>query len=153
MKGLEGDACQAPHWGYMLGGIVVATYTNGTEETCSGNDLFYWPPGHSVRVVDDAEVILFSPQVEHSRVMDQHARADGERLTDCGRARGNSVFRPMLYERYRGLEALLRLHCEQQRRSGHPLEMVFAAVVESDSGSSGEISYGRRREDIAGPGD
>ena len=70
LKGLEGDACQAPHWGYMLSGEVVVTYTNGTEETCSGDDLFYWPPGHSVRVVDDAEVILFSPQIEHTRVMD-----------------------------------------------------------------------------------
>ena len=70
LKGLEGDACQAPHWGYMISGAVVISYTNGTEETCSGNDLFYWPPGHSVRVVDDAEVILFSPQVEHAQVMD-----------------------------------------------------------------------------------
>ena len=70
LKGLEGDACQAPHWGYMLSGEVVVTYTNGTDETCSGDDLFYWPPGHSVRVLDDAEVILFSPQVEHTNVMD-----------------------------------------------------------------------------------
>jgi hypothetical protein len=70
LQGLEGDACQAPHWGYMLPGAVVVTYTDGTEETCSGNDLFYWPPGHSVRVVDDAEVILFSPQIEHTQVMD-----------------------------------------------------------------------------------
>jgi hypothetical protein len=70
LQGLEGDACQAPHWGYMLSGQVVVSYTNETEETCSGNDLFYWPPGHSVRVVDDAEVILFSPQVEHAHVMD-----------------------------------------------------------------------------------
>ncbi|MDP9333485.1 MAG: cupin domain-containing protein [Actinomycetota bacterium] len=70
LKGLEGDACQAPHWGYMISGEVVVSYADGTEETCSGNDLFYWPPGHSVRVVDNAEVILFSPQIEHTQVMD-----------------------------------------------------------------------------------
>jgi hypothetical protein len=70
LQGLEDDACHAPHWGYMLDGAVVVTYTDGTEETCSANELFYWPPGHSVRVVDDAEVILFSPQVEHEQVMD-----------------------------------------------------------------------------------
>ena len=70
LQGLEADACQAPHWGYMLSGEVVVTYTDGSEETCSGNDLFYWPPGHSVRVLDDAEVILFSPQIEHTQVMD-----------------------------------------------------------------------------------
>ena len=70
LKGLEGDSCQAPHWGYMLAGSVVVRYTDGQEETCSADDLFYWPSGHSVRVVDDAEVILFSPAVEHSDVLD-----------------------------------------------------------------------------------
>jgi hypothetical protein len=70
LEGLDDDACQAPHWGYMLAGEVVVGYTDGTEETYSGNDLFYWPPGHSVRVVDDAEVIMFSPQIEHTQVLD-----------------------------------------------------------------------------------
>jgi hypothetical protein len=70
LEGLDGDACQAPHWGFMLSGQVVVSYADGTEDTCVGEDLFYWPPGHSVRVVDDAEVILFSPQVEHAAVMD-----------------------------------------------------------------------------------
>jgi hypothetical protein len=73
LQGLEDDACQAPHWGYMLSGELVVTYTDGSQETCSGRDLFHWPPGHSVRVLDDAEVILFSPQVEHGLVMDHMA--------------------------------------------------------------------------------
>ena len=70
LQGLPDDACQAPHWGYMLSGSVVVTYTDGTEETCAAQDLFHWPAGHSVRVVDDAEVVLFSPQTEHGHVMD-----------------------------------------------------------------------------------
>ena len=70
LKGLEGDACQAPHWGYMLSGELVVTYTDGTDETCSRNDLFYWPAGHSVRVVDDAEFILFSPKAVHTEGME-----------------------------------------------------------------------------------
>ncbi len=70
LKGLDDDACHAPHWGFMMAGEVVITYTNGRQETCVGDDLFYWPPGHSVRVVKDAEVILFSPQVEHVAVID-----------------------------------------------------------------------------------
>ena len=70
LKGLDDDACQAPHWGFIASGEVVITYTDGRQETCSGDDLFYWPPGHSVRVVSDAEVILFSPQVEHAEVLD-----------------------------------------------------------------------------------
>lgn len=70
LQGLEGDTCHAPHWGYMISGRVVVTYVDGAEETCSDSDVFYWPPGHSVRVEDDAEVILFSPQVEHTQVLD-----------------------------------------------------------------------------------
>jgi hypothetical protein len=74
LKGLEGDACHAPHWGFMISGEVVVTFTTGEEESCAGDDLFYWPPGHSVRVEQDAEVILFSPQAEHTAVMD-HMKA------------------------------------------------------------------------------
>ncbi|MEY4668393.1 MAG: hypothetical protein RL518_1092 [Pseudomonadota bacterium] len=70
LKGLEGDACQAPHWGYMISGEVVVTFTNGTAETCQESDLFYWPPGHTVRVVRDSEIVLFSPQHEHGHAMD-----------------------------------------------------------------------------------
>ena len=70
LHGLEDDACQAPHWGYVVTGSVVVTYTDGTDEQCSAHDLFHWPPGHSVRVLEDAEVVLFSPQAEHGQVMD-----------------------------------------------------------------------------------
>jgi hypothetical protein len=54
----------------MILGRARVNDTDRTEETCSGGDLFHWPPGHRVRVLDDAEVILFSPQVEHTEVMD-----------------------------------------------------------------------------------
>jgi len=70
LEGLDGDACHSPHWGYLMVGTVVVTYRDGEEETCTTGDLFYWPPGHSVRVTADAEVILFSPAVEHTDVMD-----------------------------------------------------------------------------------
>ena len=74
LAGLDGDACHAPHWGYMIAGSLVVSYNDGSDETCTGGDIFYWPPGHSVRVTDDAEVILFSPQVEHLEVMDHMIR-------------------------------------------------------------------------------
>jgi hypothetical protein len=70
LQGLEDDACQAPHWGYVIEGSLVITYTDGTSETCATGDVFHWPAGHSVRVVEGAEVILFSPKVEHLAVMD-----------------------------------------------------------------------------------
>ena len=70
LKGLEGDLCQSPHWGYLLQGQITVAYADKTEEVVNDGDLFYWSPGHSVRVGKDAEVILFSPQDEHSKVID-----------------------------------------------------------------------------------
>jgi hypothetical protein len=74
LQGLEDDACQSPHWGYMIQGRLVVSYTDGSEESVRGGDVFYWPPGHSVRVDEDAEMILFSPQHEHTPVMDHIKR-------------------------------------------------------------------------------
>lgn len=70
LRGLEGDLCQSPHWGYMLQGELTVTYADGTHEVTKSGDLFYWPPGHTVKVGQDAEIILFSPQKEHSGVID-----------------------------------------------------------------------------------
>lgn len=68
--GLDGGVCHSPHWGYVLKGRLTTTDANGVRETVSANDLFYWPPGHNVSVEDDAEIIMFSPQREHSEVLD-----------------------------------------------------------------------------------
>lgn len=70
LKGLQDDLCQCPHWGYVLQGELTVTYAGGNSEQINGGDLFYWPPGHTVKVGQDAEVILFSPQHEHSAVID-----------------------------------------------------------------------------------
>jgi hypothetical protein len=67
--GLEGDLCQCPHWGFVLRGQITTTDANGAHETVTADDLFYWPPGHNVRVDADAEIVMFSPQREHSRVI------------------------------------------------------------------------------------
>lgn len=68
-QGLEGNLCQSPHWGYVLEGRLTTTDASGMTETVSANDLFYWPPGHNVKVDADAEIIMFSPQHEHSHVI------------------------------------------------------------------------------------
>lgn len=70
LKGLDNDACHAPHWGYVIQGSLVVSYDEQPAETCVEGEIFYWPPGHSVRVTDDAEVILFSPQHEHVAIID-----------------------------------------------------------------------------------
>jgi hypothetical protein len=43
--------------------------TSGNQRP-SGN-TFYWPPGYSVRITDDAEVILFTPSHEHTQILDR----------------------------------------------------------------------------------
>ena len=73
LKGLEGDSCQSPHWGYLLQGELTVTFAH-KQEVVSAGDLFYWPPGHTVRADKDSEIILFSPQDEHGKVID-HIRA------------------------------------------------------------------------------
>ena len=69
-QGLEGNLCQCPHWGFVLRGQITTTDAKGAQETVTTNDLFYWPPGHNVKVEADAEIIMFSPQHEHSAVID-----------------------------------------------------------------------------------
>ena len=67
--GLKGDLCQCPHWGFVVCGDLTTTDASGAQETVTAGDLFYWPPGHNVKVDADAEIIMFSPQHEHSHVI------------------------------------------------------------------------------------
>jgi hypothetical protein len=75
--GLESNLCQCPHWGFVLHGQITTTDAQGGQETVRTNDLFYWPPGHNVRVDEDAEIIMFSPQHEHTHVIDHMRRKVG----------------------------------------------------------------------------
>ena len=61
--------CQCPHWGFVLKGVLTTIDAAGNQETVRANDLFYWPSGHNVKVSEDAEIIMFSPQREHTHVI------------------------------------------------------------------------------------
>ncbi len=67
--GLEGNLCQCPHWGYLLSGQLTTTDADGIEESVNAKDLFYWPAGHNVKVNEDAEIVMFSPQQQHTHVI------------------------------------------------------------------------------------
>lgn len=69
-EGLHGNVCGCPHWGFVLRGQITTTDSSGNTETVVANDLFYWPPGHNVKVDADAEIVMFSPQNEHTHVID-----------------------------------------------------------------------------------
>ena len=68
-QGLPGNLCQCPHWGFVVRGQLTTTDAAGLKESVITDDLFYWPPGHNVKVDVDAEIIMFSPQREHSHVI------------------------------------------------------------------------------------
>ena len=55
--------------GYLLSGQVVTTDAKSKQETVNANDMFYQPAGHNVKVNADAVIILFSPQPEHTEVI------------------------------------------------------------------------------------
>lgn len=67
--GLEGNLCQCPHWGYLISGQIITTDAEGNKEIVNAKELFYWPSGHNVKVNEDAEIVMFSPQKEHSLVI------------------------------------------------------------------------------------
>ena len=67
--GLEGNLCQCPHWGYLISGQLTTTDAGGIEENVNAKELFYWPSGHNVKVNEDAEIVMFSPQQEHTHVI------------------------------------------------------------------------------------
>lgn len=76
LKGLPGDSCQCPHWGYVFKGTLTYRHA-GQEETCRAGDAFYMPPGHVPAALAGTEFIQFSPAAELAAVhavMQQNAQ-------------------------------------------------------------------------------
>jgi hypothetical protein len=69
LQGLKGDACHAPHWGYVLKGSIHVHYSDGKEEVVRAGEVYYWPPGHTVWVDEDYAAVEFSPAKEMGEVM------------------------------------------------------------------------------------
>ncbi|WP_224214550.1 cupin domain-containing protein [Natrinema longum] len=78
LEGLHEDACQCPHWGYVIAGEITVQYSDGSREVDEAGDLLYWPPGHTLWVDDDAEFVLFSPHEDHTAVFDHVAAKTDE---------------------------------------------------------------------------
>ncbi len=58
-KGLPGDRCQCPHWGYVIKGKIRYKFAD-REEVYKAGDVYYAPPGH-LPVIEAAEWVEFSP--------------------------------------------------------------------------------------------
>jgi mannose-6-phosphate isomerase-like protein (cupin superfamily) len=69
LKGLPGDRCTCPHWGYVLKGRLTYRFADH-DEVFEAGDAFYLPPGHVPVIEAGSELVQFSP-TEELRVIDE----------------------------------------------------------------------------------
>ena len=70
VRGLDGDMCQCPHWGYVFAGTLTFKDANG-QETFGPGDAFYVGPGHVPVWGEGLEYLQFSP-TEDLRIVSEH---------------------------------------------------------------------------------
>jgi len=73
LKGLPGDRCHAPHWGYVVSGKVTFGFPDH-EEVFEAGDAFYVPAGHHQRAEAGTEYVQFSPAKELHEVSETMMR-------------------------------------------------------------------------------
>lgn len=78
--GLPDDACQSPHWGYVLKGRARVIGRAG-QFTISAGQAYYLAPGHNVVIEEDAEFIEFSPTDARTATMEHAARVMAAQTT------------------------------------------------------------------------
>jgi hypothetical protein len=59
-RGLPGDRCPLPRWGYVVKGKVSFAFPDH-KETFEAGDAYYVPPGHVPVHHAGAEIVEFSP--------------------------------------------------------------------------------------------
>jgi hypothetical protein len=72
-QGLPGNLCQCAHWGVVTAGSITVRYADGTMETTSAGELYYWPGGHTGWTEDGVTFIEFSPADEIKPVLEHLA--------------------------------------------------------------------------------
>jgi hypothetical protein len=60
LKGLPGDRCPCPHWGYVVKGRLTYRFADH-DEVFEAGDAFYLPPGHVPVAAAGSELVQFSP--------------------------------------------------------------------------------------------
>lgn len=69
LRGLPGDRCQCPHWGYLFKGKILVRYADH-EETISAGEAFFIAPGHVPEALEDCELVQFSPSAQLHEVIE-----------------------------------------------------------------------------------
>jgi hypothetical protein len=60
LRGLPGDACPSPHWGYVFTGRMWWRYPD-REESIGPGEAFYAQPGHTSGADAGTSFVIFSP--------------------------------------------------------------------------------------------
>jgi hypothetical protein len=74
LKGLPGDLCQCPHWGYVISGALQLRFADGRHEVVRAGEAWHAAPGHTAWCEEDTEFVDVSPADEFERVI-EHVRA------------------------------------------------------------------------------
>jgi mannose-6-phosphate isomerase-like protein (cupin superfamily) len=82
LKGMPGDQCQCPHWGYVIKGRMTYRTDQG-DHVVEAGDAFYLPPGHVPKVVAGTEFVQFSP-TERLDHVSQHMTEAANRMQGAG---------------------------------------------------------------------
>jgi len=82
LKGLPGDSCQCPHWGYLFSGRITVTYADH-EEVYEAGDAFYMTPGHVPAAAAGSEFVQFSPTEQLTEVTAQ-IKTNAQRIMQVG---------------------------------------------------------------------
>jgi hypothetical protein len=82
LRGLPGDSCQCPHWGYLLAGTITASYAD-REDTYQAGDAFYMTPGHVPAAEAGTKFIQFSPAEQLAETV-AAMRANAQRAAQGG---------------------------------------------------------------------
>jgi hypothetical protein len=81
-KGLPDDACQSPHWGYVISGNLKVRTTAGEVEEHPAGTLYYLAPGHVPFFDEATDLVEFSPAEDYAHTM-EHA---GKRMEELAAA-------------------------------------------------------------------
>ena len=73
LKGLPGDVCPSPHWGYVVKGRMWWRFPD-REESFGPGEAFYVEPGHTSGADAGSEFVVFAPSEVMAEVEEHMGR-------------------------------------------------------------------------------
>jgi hypothetical protein len=67
VRGLPGDRCQAPHWGFLFSGRIAVHFDDRTETIEGVAARYYIAAGLAIEFLEDSEALEFTPTARSNR--------------------------------------------------------------------------------------